>query len=305
MAQDEPGWELYRSFLAVIREGSLSGAARALTLTQPTVGRHVDALEAALGVALFARSQHGLTPTAAALGLVPHAEAMATAAAALRRAASGEAGEERSTVRLTASEIVGSEVLPPLLADFRARHPTIALELALTNRSEDLLRQEADIAVRMVRPTQAALIARRIGSVRIGLYAHRRYIEAHGMPESIEALMGHALIGFDRDQSSARSLGGLALGLKRDMFAFRCDSDLAQLAALRAGLGIGGCQLGIAWREPGLVPVMAESLRFSLEMWLAMHEDLRASWRVRLLFDHLAAGLAAYVRRRAATPPNS
>src|SRR5580700_2675345 len=106
-----PGWELYRSFLAVIQEGSLSGAARSLRLTQPTIGRHVDALEQALGVALFTRSQHGLAPTAAALDLVPHVETMEAAAEALVRAASGEAGESRGVVRLTASDLVGAEIL--------------------------------------------------------------------------------------------------------------------------------------------------------------------------------------------------
>src|SRR5581483_646789 len=134
----EPGWELYRSFLAVLREGSLSGAARRLATTQPTLGRHVAQLEAALGVALFTRSPSGLMPSAAALSLVPHAEAMEASAAAVLRAVSGAAGGASGTVRITASEIVGAEVLPPILATFRHHHPGITLELALTNRTEDL-----------------------------------------------------------------------------------------------------------------------------------------------------------------------
>ena len=290
----EPGWELYRSFLAVLRHGSLSAAARRLRLTQPTIGRHVAALEAALGVALFTRSPGGLAPTPAALGLATHAEAMEAAAEALRRAASGEAGDERGTVRLTASEIMGAEVLPAMLADFRVRHPEIALELVLSNRSEDLLRREADIALRMTRPRQAALAARRIGTVGIGLYAHRRHVEAFGLPRSLEELARHPIIGFDRDDSSWRGLGDLGFPVTRELFAFRADSDLAQLAALRAGLGVGGCQHAIARRAPDLVPVLPRAVSFSLEMWLAMHEDLRASRRVRLLFDHLAAALAGY-----------
>ncbi|HUN50840.1 MAG TPA: LysR family transcriptional regulator, partial [Candidatus Sulfotelmatobacter sp.] len=288
-------WDLQRSFLAVVREGSLTGAARSLGLTQPTIGRHVTALEAALGVALFTRSQHGLTPTPAALELLPHAEAMAAAAAAFARTGSGQAEAARGTVRLTASEIVGAEVLPPMLAAFHEKHPAIVLELALTNRNEDLLRRDADIAVRMARPTQTALIARRIGPLRLGLYAHRRYLDRHGMPNTIDELLRHTLIGFDRDTTSMRSVGGAADMLSREMFALRTDNDLAQLAALRAGYGIGGCQEAIAARERELVPVMPGQLHFSLDMWLAMHEDLRTSRRVRLLFDHLAAALAAYV----------
>lgn len=294
MTQSEPGWEHYRSFLAVIRAGSLSAAARRLGLTQPTIGRHVESLAASLGVALFTRSPQGLLPTPSALALVPHAEAMAAASEALRRAASGEASEERGTVRLTASEIMGAEVLPAMLARFRARHPGIAIELALTNRSEDLLRREADLALRMARPRQQALVARRIGSVGIGLYAHRRYVEAQGLPRSLDELAQHALIGFDRDDSSWRSVGDTGLAMTRARFAFRSDSDLAQLAALRAGFGIGGCQHRIARRERDLVPVLPRAVRFRLDMWLALHEDLRASRRVRLLFDHLAEELGRY-----------
>jgi DNA-binding transcriptional LysR family regulator len=295
MMSTDPGWELYRSFLAVVRQGSLSGAARILSLTQPTVGRHVEALERALGVPLFIRSQQGLTATAAGLDLVPHAEAMAAAAEALMRAASGEATAERGTVRVTASEIIGVEVLPPMLSRFRSMHPAIVLELAMTNRTEDLLRHDADIAVRMTRPSQEALVARYIGVVSIGVYAHRRYIEAYGPLRSLDDLAGHHLIGFDRDAGSIRNVRGPVGLLTRDAFAFRCDSDVGQLAALRAGLGIGGCQHAIAARDPDLVPVLPDQLRYEIEMWLAMHEDLRASRRVRLLFDHLVETLGAYI----------
>src|SRR5579871_1907121 len=176
-AKSEPPWELYRTFLEVARDGSLSGAARKLGLTQPTAGRHVDQLEAQLGVRLFSRSPQGLKPTPAALELVGHAETMAAASQALRRTASGAAGQDRGTVRITASEMVGCEVLPPILARFQGRHPGIALELALNNRNEDLLRRDADIAVRMVRPRQKSLLAKRVGKSPVGLFAHRAYLE--------------------------------------------------------------------------------------------------------------------------------
>src|SRR5271154_1576542 len=138
-------WDHYRTLLAVLDQGSLSGAARTLGLTQPTVGRHVEALESELGTPLFTRSPGGLAPTEAALALKPHAEAMASAAQALLRTASGEAAGERGAGRITASEIVGAEVLPPILADFHEAHPGVAVELALNNRLEDLLRRDADI----------------------------------------------------------------------------------------------------------------------------------------------------------------
>lgn len=294
--ESPPSWDLYRSFLAVMRDGTLTGAASRLGMSQPSLGRHVDALEAALGVALFTRSRHGLAPTAQALELLPHAEAMAAAAEALARTASGETGEATGAVRLTAGEIMGLEVLPPLLASFRGRHPRITLELSLTNRVEDLLRRDADIAIRHLRPRQEALAARKIGEAAIGLFAHRRYAAAHGLPENLEELRRHALIGWDRDAGVAADAVA-EYALTREDFGVRCDSHAGQLAALRAGLGIGACHYPIAARDPDLLPVLADRVRFPLEIWLCAHEDLRASRRVRLLLDHLAEGLSAYVAR--------
>jgi DNA-binding transcriptional LysR family regulator len=298
MMATEPGWELYRSFLAVARERSLSGAARALSLTQPTIGRHVDALEAALGVALFTRSQAGLVATAAATALVPYAEAMASAASALARAASGEAEEARGAVRVTASEMIGSEVLPPALAEFREQHPRIDVELVLSNRSEDLLRRDADIAVRMVKPTQAALLARKLGVLQLGLHAHPRYVKRHGTPQTLAELRQHALIGFD-SRASVRRLPALGLQLTRDLFAFRCDSDIGQYAALRAGFGIGVCQVALARRDE-LVPVLPGAFDFQLGVWMVMHQDLKASRRVRLMYEHLSHCLRAHIARQQA-----
>jgi DNA-binding transcriptional LysR family regulator len=302
MVMAEPDWDLYRSFLAVLRLHSLSAAARTLGLTQPTVGRHIAALEVALGkVALFTRSPAGLVATETALDLAPHAEAMAAAAAAFTRAASGEAEEARGTVRITASEMVGGAVLPEILADLQVSHPGITVELALSNRTEDLLRRDADIAVRMVRPQQLALLAQYLGRIGLGLFAHHRYLERRRAPKSVAELAEHTIIGFDRDAAAARSLAGSALAVTRDQFAFRCDSDLAQWAAVRAGLGIGVAQLGLARREPELVQLLPRAVRFHLDVWLAMHEDLRASRRMRLVFDHLAHALRNYVATCQAT----
>lgn len=181
-------------------------------------------------------------------------------------------------------------------ARFRESHPGITLELAVSNRNEDLLRRDADIAVRMVRPRQKSLVARRIGKTAIGFYAHRNYAKKHGLPKTVADLDKHSLIGFDRDDWALRSLGPLPQAVTRDSFSFRCDSDLAQFAALKAGTGIGGCQQNIARRFKELVPVLADAIRFELEVWIAMHEDMKSTGRVRLLFDHLATGLSGFVR---------
>jgi DNA-binding transcriptional LysR family regulator len=298
MSRREPAWDELRTFFEVARDLSLSGAARRLGLTQPTVGRHIDALEDALGVTLFTRSPRGLTPTAAAKALAPHGEAMAAAAAALARVASSAAAVDRGVVRVTASEIMGAEALPAMFAGFRARNPGIAIELSLTNRNQDLARGDADIAVRMIRPTQSGLVARRIGAMRIRLYAHRDYLARFGEPRSLADLAQHGLIGFDRNDAAFRSAGPLAKALTREDFGFRSDSDLAQLAALRAGVGVGGCQDAIAKRSPALVPVLPNAFQMALEVWLVMHRDLKSEPRVRLMFDWLAAGLSDYVKGR-------
>ena len=298
MTRSALDWTQIRSFLAVAQTKSLSAAARELGLTQPTLGRHIDALERALGAKLFTRSVHGLTATEAALDLVPHAQAMAATAAALERTASGEAAEERGTVRVTASDIIGAEVLPAILTAFRAAHPGIALELVLSNRSEDLLKREADIAVRMIRPAQQNLLARRIGGVPIHLYAHKSYAKRRGLPKTLADLGAHDVIGYDGETRAYDAYAKEGLSLTRDFFALRSDSDLAQLALLRAGAGIGGMQKQLAARDRNLLPVLHGAVRLPLEMWLVMHEDLRTNRRIRLLYDWLADGLSAYVKAR-------
>ncbi|RPI33808.1 MAG: LysR family transcriptional regulator [Hyphomicrobiaceae bacterium] len=301
MARLEPGWELYRSFLAALRAGSLSSAARSLKLTQPTIGRHIDELEATLDTMLFTRSQHGLQPTDAAMELAPYAETMASSASALIRAASGNSQEIRGAVRLSASEVVGVEVLPPMLASLHEQHPLLALELVVSNQVRDLLRRDVDLAVRNVRPTQTGLVAKKIGDVTLGLHAHRRYLKSHGTPRTIDDLKDHALIGYDQETPAVRSLQAKGMRFSRDMFALRTDNDLAHLAAIRAGYGIGICQVPIGLREPYLIRLLPRHFVFNLEIWLVMHENLRTSPRMRAVFDHLGSALSTYVdaeRRR-------
>ncbi|MCZ8183987.1 MAG: LysR family transcriptional regulator [Beijerinckiaceae bacterium] len=295
-------WTLLRSFLAVIRRGSLSAAARATGLTQPTIGRHIDELEAGLGIALFTRSPGGLVPTEAARSLVPHAEAMETAFAALKRAATtgGDARQPRGTVRISASEIMGTFVLPSILAEIQTRFPTIIFELALNNRNEDLLRRDADIAVRMARPKQEGLVARRIGQVALGLHAHRDYVARFGVPATLSELTRHHIIGFDRDDHSARAVVGGTLPISREIFSFRVDSDVAQVMAIRAGLGIGMIQKAMARHEPELVPVLPGEIEIKLDCWLAVHEDQKHAYAIRAVLDGLATGLGQWLEAAAA-----
>jgi len=287
-------WDHYRTFLAILEEGSQSGAARALGLTQPTVGRHLDALELAAGKPLFLRSHQGLLPTETALSMRTYAETMAASAAALARTASADTGSPEGTVRISVSEVIGLEVLPPILTDLQERYPRLAIELSLSDSVEDLLKQQADIAVRMVEPTQAALVSRRIGGIPVGVFAHRSYLERHGTPATIEDLSEHRLIGFDRQFAYVREMLKAYPAMAEVRFHFRTDSNVAQLAMIRAGGGIGMCQVGLGARDPDLVQLFAGQIDLQLKTFLVMHENLRRVLRCRVAFDALAEGLLAY-----------
>lgn len=293
----EPSWDLYRTFNAVLSEGSLSGAARALGLTQPSIARHIDTLEEAVGAALFLRTSRGLSPTEAAIELKPFADLMASTAAALLRTAEGHAGQVDGTVRISASEVVGIVHLPAILTQLRQRYPALTIELTLSNAIDDLLQRKADIAIRMVRPEQQALLAKRVGVFPVGLHAHKAYLAQHGVPMSFEDLGQHDLIGYDADTPAIRAVAQRYPALARGNYALRVDSDIAQLAAIRAGFGIGICQTTIADAEPDLQRVLPEAFALDLETWVVMHEDLGSSTRCRAVFDTLVAGLTVLARR--------
>ncbi|HEY2357309.1 MAG TPA: LysR family transcriptional regulator [Phenylobacterium sp.] len=288
-------WDLFQSLHAVLEAGTLSAAAKLRGLTQPTLGRHIETLEQRLGSPLFLRSPRGLQPTDLALELKPHLHDMSAAASAAVRDASGAADSLLGSIRITASEIVGAEVLPSMLTSFRNQHPGVVIEMMLSNINDDLSRREADIAVRMTPPSQSSLIAKKVGEVSLGFYATADYLERHGTPELLEDFDEHALIGFDSPARGIRDVPGLNMPVSRETFSFRSDSDLAQLAATRAGFGIGVVQDGLA-RRYGLVHVLPDFNLFTLGCWIVMHENLRGNRRMRLMFDHLVDGMTAYVR---------
>lgn len=291
-------WEWYRTFLAVMKEGSLSGAARMLAITQPTAGRHVAALESALGLVLFTRSQTGLQATDAAVALQDHAQTMENTACMIERSAASFSARTtglRGVVRISASEIIGTEVLPPLIARMKEDYPQVTLELVLSDRLQDLLNREADIAVRMATPVQEQLIARRMGSIEVGLYASPSYLLRHAAPESLEALFTHTLVGFDKITPFILQALKHYPQFSRERFSVRTDSDVAQLHLIRAGAGIGMCQVQLADFPVRLERLMPDVFAFHLETWLVMHEDLRHSQACKMVFDRLAEGLQAYI----------
>jgi DNA-binding transcriptional LysR family regulator len=225
---------------------------------------------------------------------------MESAAEAITRAAACNEDAISGPVRIAASHVIGAEVLPAILTPLVDRHPELAIELVLSNRSEDLLRRDADIAVRMTRPTQSALLSRWIGEVRLGLYATGDYLAGRSVPKTFtELARDHRMIGFDRDPIVLESLEALGLRLRREDFALRIDNDLAQIAALRAGYGVGVCQVNLAARDPRLVRLLPDAFSSPLGIWLVMHEDLKAQTNLRVVYDHLAEGLLAYLREPA------
>lgn len=293
MSTAAPSWELLETFLVVLRSGSLSAASRALDVAQPTVRRRIEALESALGTVLFTRAANGLVPTDAAELTRSSAEAMESAARAVVRSASGALDDPKGTVRLTASKVMGAEVLPGLLAPLLTEAPGLQIELATSNRLADLLRRDADVAVRMAAPTQAALVARRAGAIPIGFFAHERYLRGREAPKRLADLAAHTLVGSDHERALIGALAAMGLELAPRDFAFRTDDDVAQLAAIRAGLGIGACQVPLG-RRAGLVRVLPK-LTLPLETWVVMHEDLRRVRRVRMVFEHLTRALGEYL----------
>lgn len=285
-------WTLIRSFLAALEQGSLMGAARALGMHQPTLGRHIAELEQQLGLTLFERTGRGLLPTPDALRLAEAARGMAQAADQLARQASG--AQQRGmpgSVRLSASQPVACVLLPPLLVQLRQQLPQIQIELVVSNAVSNLLQREADIAIRMLRPEQGTLVSRRLGQVALGAYAHRDYLRRRGTPRQPEDLQRHELVGNDRQTDIVRGFAAQGQRLEREHFALRTDDLMAYHALVCAGAGVGFLPRYMARAHPELVPLLPTLPIPPLPMWLAVHREIRSNARIRAVWDALAAAL--------------
>jgi DNA-binding transcriptional LysR family regulator len=289
-------WSLIRSFLAALDHGSLLGAARVLKTSQPTLGRHIAELESQLGVVLFERTGRGLVPTATALQLAEAARGMEAGAAQLTRTLTGAQAQTTGTVRITASQPVAVQLMPPLLARMRGALPDIQVELVSSNQVSNLLRREADIAIRMVRPDQGTLVAKKIGNVGVGAYAHRSYLGRRSAIRQPQDLLQHDLIGNDTDMSILRGFQSMGYAVGPEAFALRTDDLVVQWQAVRAGLGIGFVADYMARTEPDVVQVLQGLLPIpDLPMWLAVHREIRTNKRIRAVYDFLADALAQVI----------
>jgi len=284
-------WNRARAFLVTAEEGSLSAAARALGMAQPTLGRQVSALEEELGVALFERTGRGLELTPTGLDLVEHVRAMGAAATRVSLTASGRSQSIEGTVRITASEAASAFVLPRIVARLRRAEPGIEVEVVASNSLRDLRRREADIALRNVRPSDPDLVARKLPDGTAYLYASVDYLDRIGDPRTTEDLRRAEFIGFEENKAFLAGLNAKELNLTERHFPVRCANHLVQWELVRQGVGIGVMVAEVGDAEPGVRRVAPWLKPFRFELWLVSHRELRTSRRVRLVFDRLASEL--------------
>jgi len=293
-------WNQARAFLATADEGSLSAAARALGLTQPTLGRQVAALEAELGVTLFERVGRSLSLTRSGIDLLEHFRAMGEAAGRISLAASGQSQAIEGQVRVTASDMVATYHLPPMLKRLREVAPGIEIEIVASNEVRDLRRREADIAIRHVRPEQPDLIARRVGETTAHLYASVEYLDRHGRPQSPRDLSDADFVGPEQPERFLPEWNALGLSLTPDNFKITTSSGTVVVELVRRGFGIAPLPKDVAMIAPELECVLPELDPIPMPIWLVTHRELHTSRRIRLVFDLLAEALAGHLGSGAA-----
>ena len=281
-------WNQARAFLAAAEEGSLSAAARALEQTQPTLSRQVTGLEQALGVTLFERGHRQLQLTGAGLELLEHVRTMADAANRVSLAASGQSQTIEGRVRITATEMLATYYLPPMLRKLRERAPGIVVEVVASDQVRDLIRREADIAIRHADPTQPDLIARRIGFLKGRIYAARRLLEEVGTPERFEDLADQDFIGIDDTPGLIAGVAEQGLALRPEQFRTSAASGNCMLQLIREGLGFGFLPMDTGGLFEDLVCVLPELFQPEIPVWLLSHRELHTSRRIRVVCDLLA-----------------
>ena len=284
-------WNLLRSFVAVFETGTLTEAARRLGTTQPSLGRHVRQLEALLGEALFVRLPGRLRPTQRAEALYRVTGGMKAAAQEAARLFVSPTPHIDGTVRVAASEVYAAHVLPPWIAQWLADQPGLEIELSVSNRADNLLRRDADIAVRFFRPEQDDVIARHVGNTELALFVHRDYLLRFGEPAGFDVPAAAFVAGFDRDTVP---LGPLMKGRPLEApvrFRFRTDAMLARHAAVETGHAIGVFLTDIAATRPDLHRVLADRFGLVQEVWLCAHGELRRSASMRYVWDRLGDAL--------------
>ncbi|MEL6437184.1 MAG: LysR family transcriptional regulator [Pseudomonadota bacterium] len=284
-------WSHIRAFLAVAEAGSLSGAARNLRQSQPTLGRHIKAAETKLGTTLFTRTSGGLELTEAGRALLEPAREMAIASARIETLAAGRDVQLSGTVRITASVVVTHFILPPIIAQLREAEPDIEIELVPSDSSENLIFREADIAVRMYQPTQLDIVTRKMADQRLALYASHGLLARYGQPKTLDEVVAFPFVGFDTSDMIIRHMRSIGLDIDKHFFGVRCDDQAAFWRLVCAGCGVGAMQTVIGDAEPAVERLTVDVHLPPLPMWLAAHEALHKTPRIRRVWDFLAENL--------------
>lgn len=276
-------WDDLRTFLAVARHGSLSAAARALGVSQPTMGRRLAAMEDRNGARLLQRLPGGYALTPLGESVLGHAERIEAEALAAERAIRGRDVALAGTVRVTTVDVLAAYVVAPAIADLQCTHPGISVELVPDTRTLNLSRREADIALRPSRFEGAEVVARRAGAMAMGLYAAPALLERTSDPLPLVTVLD--------DQATLPEARWLRDLHPDSTVAVRSNSREVQLTACRAGAGVAVLARMVGDAQPGLVR-MPEARPCPLrDLWLGVHADMRAMPRVRAVMDAILAGL--------------
>jgi DNA-binding transcriptional LysR family regulator len=286
-------WDDLRHFLAIHRGGTLARAASELAMNATTVSRRLAALEERVHARLFDRTPEGYALTAAGRDLLHRAERMEAEALAIEREVLGADQRLAGSVRVAATEMIGTRFVMPHLPKFRARHPEIAIELSCSHRSVSLTRREADIALRLARPHEENVVTRRLAPIPLALYASPAYLAAHGTPADAERnLAGHELVLFAATRAFQVENAWFEPRLAGARIALRSDSVSAIFAAALAGAGIALLPCAAADREPGLVRIETATSPEPRVIWQTVHTDLQKSARIRAVLDFLGEVLS-------------
>lgn len=285
-------WNRARAFLVTAEEGSLSAAARALNMTQPTLGRQVDALEEELGVALFERVGRGLMLTPNGHKLLEHVRKMGEAAGQLSLSAMGQSEALEGSVCITATEITSVSLLPPIIAKLRRVHPGVDIRIISSNSTIDLKRREADIAIRNYRPTDPDLIAKKICEKRGHFYATHEYIEKIGNPKKLAELKNAEFVGFDEGSEMLHYLNGLGIDITSKNIPVLAGTHHVHWELVKQGVGIGFMPAEVGDLETKVARVLPEQTDLTYPIWLTTHRELKTSVRVRTVYDFIAQELA-------------
>lgn len=292
---DQTDWTLVRSFLAVAESGSLSAAARKLHVSQPTLGRQIRQMEASLGASLFLRRPRGFELTDAGQSILPAAQRMQEAMTEIALTVAGRDSETTGTVRITASEVVAHHIMPALITQIRATYPGISVDLVASDRSDNLLFREADIAVRMYRPEQLEIVTRKIGEMQLAVCAAKSYLERRGRPTTPEEMLDHDLIGYDQSELILRGMRELGWPATRDWFATRCDNQNVYWELLKSGCGIGFGQQSLIATTPEVEMLEIGVEIPTLPVWLAAPQAVRHMPRISVVWEQLVLGLKSFV----------